>query len=190
MNYQIKAPTRAASWQAAPPALANVRVGIIGLGYVGLPLAVYMARAFPGHGLRRQQSPRQRAGKRPRPHRRSDRRGICRLAGPLPSAPIPRSSRDCNFYIVTVPTPIDARKATGPHRADALQARRSAACSARRHVVVYESTVYPGRHGGGLRADPGEGARALSFNDDFFVGYSPERINPGDMQHRLPTSSR
>jgi UDP-N-acetyl-D-galactosamine dehydrogenase len=93
--------------------------------------------------------------------------------------------RDRNFYIVTVPTPIDQAK-----RPDLTALMRASETVGRvllpGDVVVYESTVYPGATEEVCVPILAK-ASGLTFNRDFFVGYSPERINPGDLQHRLPT---
>ena len=184
MNDQIKAQPRVATGKASPPALDNVRVGIIGLGYVGLPLAVYMARHFPvtGFDVNKARVDELAQGR--------DRTGevtdeeFAAARGMSCSADI-EALRDCNFYIVTVPTPIDEAK-----RPD-LTAVMGASGTVGRvlspgDVVVYESTVYPGATEE-ICVPILARASGLSFNRDFFVGYSPERINPGDLQHRLPS---
>jgi UDP-N-acetyl-D-galactosamine dehydrogenase len=155
---------------------------IIGLGYVGLPLAVAFGRQLPTLGYD------------------IDAARIAELAGgqdhtlemepdELASASLLRYSSDpvqldaCNIYIVTVPTPIDA------YEQPDLEPLRSATRLIASHLragdlVIYESTVYPGtteevcvpllEQGSGLR-----------FNEDFYCGYSPERVSPGDRQRRL-----
>ncbi len=155
---------------------------IIGLGYVGLPLAVAFGRQLPTLGYD------------------IDAARIAELAGgqdhtlemepdELASASLLRYSSDpaqldaCNVYIVTVPTPIDA------YEQPDLEPLRSATRLIASHLragdlVIYESTVYPGtteevcvpllEQGSGLR-----------FNEDFYCGYSPERVSPGDRQRRL-----
>ena len=96
-----------------------------------------------------------------------------------------RDIADCNVYIVTVPTPIDAYKR--PDMAALRSASRSIGEVIKRgDVVVYESTVYPGATEE-VCLPIIEKTSGLRFNVDFFAGYSPERINPGDKQHRLTT---
>ena len=94
------------------------------------------------------------------------------------------SLRDCNFYIVTVPTPVDHAKR--PDLSALIGASRMVGERAlARHVVVYESTVYPGATEE-ICVPALEKTSGFRFNRDFFAGYSPERINPGDKTHRLP----
>jgi len=184
MNDESKAQTRGRSGQASPPALDNVRIGIIGLGYVGLPLAVYMARHFPVKGFDVNEA---RVGELAKGR---DRTGEVTdeefaAARDMFFTADTEALSDCNFYIVTVPTPIDKAK-----RPD-LTALICASETVGRvlfpgDVVVYESTVYPGATEE-VCVPILARASGLTFNRDFFVGYSPERINPGDLQHRLPS---
>ena len=184
MNDQIKAATRGGSGQASPPALENVRVGIIGLGYVGLPLAVYMARHFPVVGFDvKKARVGELAGGRDRTGEVTDEEFAA--ARTISFTADIEALRDCNFYIVTVPTPIDEAK-----RPDLTALMRASETVGRvlssGDVVVYESTVYPGATEEVCVPILAK-ASGLTFNQDFFVGYSPERINPGDLQHRLPS---
>ena len=184
MNDQIKAAAREGSGRARPPALENVRVGIIGLGYVGLPLAVYMARHFPVLGFDVNTARvGELAGGRDRTGEVTDEEFAA--ARTISFTADIEALRDCNFYIVTVPTPIDQAK-----RPDLTALMRASEAVGRvltpGDVVVYESTVYPGATEEVCVPILAK-ASGLTFNRDFFVGYSPERINPGDLQHRLPT---
>ena len=184
MNDQIKAAAREGSGQARPPALENVRVGIIGLGYVGLPLAVYMARHFPVLGFDVNTARiGELAGGRDRTGEVTDEEFAA--ARTISFTADIEALRDCNFYIVTVPTPIDQAK-----RPDLTALMRASETVGRvlspGDVVVYELTVYPGATEEVCVPILAK-ASGLTFNRDFFVGYSPERINPGDLQHRLPT---
>ena len=184
MNDQIKAQTRGQSGQASPPSLDNVRVGIIGLGYVGLPLAVYMARHFPVMGFDVNEA---RVGELAKGR---DRTGEVTdeefaAARDIFFTADTEALSDCNFYIVTVPTPIDEAK-----RPDLTALMRASETVGRvlfpGDVVVYESTVYPGATEE-VCVPILARTSGLTFNREFFVGYSPERINPGDLQHRLPS---
>ena len=184
MNDQIKAAAREGSGQARPPALETVRVGIIGLGYVGLPLAVYMARHFPVLGFDVNTARvGELAGGRDRTGEVTDEEFAA--ARTISFTADIEALRDYNFYIVTVPTPIDQAK-----RPDLTALMRASEAVGRvltpGDVVVYESTVYPGATEEVCVPILAK-ASGLTFNRDFFVGYSPERINPGDLQHRLPT---
>ncbi|HKA47096.1 MAG TPA: nucleotide sugar dehydrogenase [Methyloceanibacter sp.] len=183
MNDQIKAETREVGAQASPPKLEDVRVGIIGLGYVGLPLAVYMARHFPVVGFDVNKA---RVGELAKGR---DRTGEVTdeefaAARTISFGADIEALRDCNFYIVTVPTPIDQAKR--PDLTALMRASEAVGLVlSPGDVVVYESTVYPGATEEVCVPILAK-ASGLTFNRDFFAGYSPERINPGDLQHRLP----
>jgi UDP-N-acetyl-D-glucosamine/UDP-N-acetyl-D-galactosamine dehydrogenase len=165
------------------PVLADVRIGVIGLGYVGLPLAVYLARHFPVVGF---DIDRERVAELARGLDRTQEvaEEEFTLARDIAYAADVENLREANFYIVTVPTPVDQAK-----RPDlsALVAASHVVGSVLGpgNVVVYESTVYPGATEE-VCVPVLEQASGLSFNRDFFAGYSPERINPGDKTHRLP----
>ena len=172
-----------ATAKANPPALENVRIGIIGLGYVGLPLAVYMAGHFPVLGFDVNEP---RIGELAEGHDRTG--GVTAeefaAARTISFTADTEALHDCNFYIVTVPTPIDEAK-----RPDLMALMRASETVGRvlspGDVVVYESTVYPGATEEVCVPILAK-ASGLTFNRDFFVGYSPERINPGDLKHPLP----
>jgi len=169
---------------AALPALADVRIGIVGLGYVGLPLAVEFAKHLPvvGFDTKGSRIDELRAG---RDSTREVEPTEMALARSLVFAADPEALRACNVFIVTVPTPVDG--ACRPDLAPLVSASETVGkVMGKGAVVIYESTVYPGateevcvplleRHSG------------LRFNVDFHAGYSPERINPGDREHRLPS---
>jgi UDP-N-acetyl-D-galactosamine dehydrogenase len=169
---------------AALPTLDRVRIGVIGLGYVGLPLAVYMAQHFPVVGFdinTKRIDELSRGTDRTREVTEEE----FRLAKNLEFTADRELLRICNFYIVTVPTPIDEAR-----RPDlgALQGASETVAGALQpgSVVVYESTVYPGATEE-VCVPILEKVSGLRFNADFFAGYSPERINPGDTEHRLPS---
>ncbi len=164
--------------------LETTRIGIIGLGYVGLPLAVEFGKAFPtvGLDLKKTRIRELQAGTdntlevTPEELRQADR---------LSYTHRPEDLLDCNVYIVTVPTPIDEYKR--PDLSPLMAASQTVGKLLRRNdVVIYESTVYPGATEE-ICVPLLEQASGLTFNTDFFVGYSPERINPGDKEHRLTT---
>jgi len=184
MDDKIKAQPGLKPGKSSPPALETVRVGIIGLGYVGLPLAVYMARHFPvlGFDINKARVGELAAG-RDRTHEVTDEEFTA--ARSLGYSADIEDLKDYNFFIVTVPTPIDQAK-----RPDLTAVMRASETVGQAlspgDVVVYESTVYPGATEE-VCVPILERASGLAFNRDFFVGYSPERINPGDMQHRLPS---
>ena len=157
-------------------------IGIVGLGYVGLPLAVAFGRRYPtvGFDISRSRINALRAG-----HDASLEVEPAELATAteLEFADDVAALGRCNVYIVTVPTPIDEHKA--PDLSPLRSASRTVGSVLKAgDTVVYESTVYPGATEEVcvpiLEAESG-----LRFNIDFFAGYSPERINPGDRQRRL-----
>jgi UDP-N-acetyl-D-glucosamine/UDP-N-acetyl-D-galactosamine dehydrogenase len=165
------------------PVLADIRIGVIGLGYVGLPLAVYLARHFPvlGFDTDRERVAELRSGL---DRTREVTEQEFAQAAHISYAADIGSLREANFYIVTVPTPVDQAK-----RPDlsALVAASHVVGTVLTpgNVVVYESTVYPGATEE-ICVPELEKASGLTFNREFFAGYSPERINPGDKTHRLP----
>ena len=164
--------------------LNNLNIGIIGLGYVGLPLAVEFGKHYPtvGFDINAARVAELEGG--------SDSTLECsdeELADAkhLAYTPDLDGIRDCNFYVVTVPTPI------GDGHRPLLTPLRGASETLGKvlkkgDIVVYESTVYPGCTEEFCVPLLEEGS-GLKMNEDFFVGYSPERINPGDKEHRLPT---
>ena len=165
------------------PALSDVRIGIIGLGYVGLPLAVYLARRFDVVGFDIDQG---RVAELERGHDRT--REVTdeemKLATGFKATTDKARLADCNFFIVTVPTPIDEARQpdlTACRKASEMVGSVMKAGS----VVVYESTVYPGATEE-VFVPILERVSGLKFNVDFAAGYSPERINPGDHSRRLP----
>ena len=165
------------------PTISEVRISVIGLGYVGLPLAVNLGCKFPVVGF---DTSKRRIGEL--------RDGLDRTGevsedelGSAKKLSFTGDEADlgaCNFHIVTVPTPIDTAR-----RPD-LDAIVRASETVGRHltkgsVVVYESTVFPGATEE-ICVPILERVSGLTLNRDFLAGYSPERINPGDRQHRLP----
>ena len=169
---------------SATHAVQQASIGIVGLGYVGLPLAVEFGKHFDTLGFDVHAA-----------RVASLRKGIdstCEVSSEelasssrLTMSTDPEDLRRCNVYIVTVPTPIDSAKR--PDLRPLIAASETLGRVLKRgDTVVYESTVYPGcteeicvpilaRESG------------LEFNVDFFAGYSPERINPGDKEHRVTT---
>ena len=183
MNEHPKTQPQAAAGRTSPPTLENLHIGIVGLGYVGLPLAVYLARRFPvtGFDVKRSVSPSSA--------RHRDRTGEVTdedfaAARDLAFTTDVKALESCNFFIVTVPTPIDQAKRPDLRALERASETVGSALSCG-DVVVYESTVYPGATEE-VCVPILERASGLVFNRDFYVGYSPERINPGDLEHRLP----
>jgi UDP-N-acetyl-D-glucosamine/UDP-N-acetyl-D-galactosamine dehydrogenase len=165
------------------PRLGDVRIAVIGLGYVGLPLAVYMARHFPVVGF---DIDAQRIAelKRGSDRTREITADEVAQARHLTFSSDRQAIAHCNFYVISVPTPIDQAKR--PDFAALVGASRTVGAVLKRDdIVVYESTVYPGATEEICVPVLGQTSN-LKFNQDFFVGYSPERINPGDHAHRLP----
>ncbi|MGC4110505.1 MAG: Vi polysaccharide biosynthesis UDP-N-acetylglucosamine C-6 dehydrogenase TviB [Nocardioides sp.] len=162
--------------------LGDVRIAVIGLGYVGLPVAVAFARDYDviGFDIDRRRVSELRAGS-DHTHEVSseDLAGARRLTVTAE----PEDLHTASVYIVTTPTPIDQHKQ--PDLSHVLSATRTVAAALRPgDVVVYESTVYPGATEEEC-VPLLEEVSGLVFNQDFFVGYSPERINPGDREHRF-----
>ena len=163
--------------------IENARIGVIGLGYVGLPLAVEFGRKYDTVGFdidaARIAALRQGDGDR----NREVEAGELATSTRLRFADALDDLRDRNVYIVTVPTPVNEHK--HPDFSPLIQASRDIGGLLKAgDVVVYESTVYPGATEE-ICVPELERASKLRFNADFFVGYSPERINPGDLQRRL-----
>ncbi|RSU61958.1 nucleotide sugar dehydrogenase [Sphingomonas koreensis] len=156
---------------------------VVGLGYVGLPLAVALARHFPtcGFDIAQVRIAELREG-----HDRTNEIEPERLkASSLVYADTAASCPGGDVYIVTVPTPVDDRNV--PDLRPVLSATRTVAGMidpARKPIIVYESTVYPGVTED-LCGPELEKLTGLKAGIDFFLGYSPERINPGDREHTV-----
>jgi UDP-N-acetyl-D-glucosamine/UDP-N-acetyl-D-galactosamine dehydrogenase len=159
-------------------------IAVIGLGYVGLPLAVEFGKRRPVLGFDINAA-RVAELREHRDHTLECSTEELREAGQLRYSCDPADLRAAQIFIVTVPTPVDL--ANRPDMTPLVKASETVGRALKKgDIVIYESTVYPGateevcvpileRHSG------------LVFNTDFFCGYSPERINPGDKEHRLPT---
>ncbi len=164
--------------------LRKCRIGIVGLGYVGLPLAVEFGKHFDTVGFDI------------KPHRIAElargrdstlevSRAELKAAARLSFSTDLDSLKRCRVLIVTVPTPIDEYKR--PDLTPLVKASETVGKAlSKGTVVVYESTVYPGCTEE-VCVPILERESGLKLNRDFFVGYSPERINPGDKEHRLTT---
>jgi UDP-N-acetyl-D-galactosamine dehydrogenase len=164
--------------------LRKCRIGVVGLGYVGLPLAVEFGKHYDtvGFDIKTSRIEELRSGRDSTLETdRADLKAATRLTYTDKLADL----RRCKLFIVTVPTPID-----GHNRPDLTPLLRSSESVGKvirpGAVVVYESTVYPGCTEE-VCVPILERESGLKFNKDFFVGYSPERINPGDKSHRLTT---
>ena len=162
----------------------NLRIGVIGLGYVGLPLAVEFGKHYPtvGFDIKEARIAELGLGNDSTLECSSEELAEAEHLTYTSSA---EGIADCNFYIVTVPTPIGDgnRPLLTPLRA---ASNTLSGVLKKDDIVVYESTVYPGATEE-FCVPLLEAGSELKMNTDFFVGYSPERINPGDKEHRLPT---
>src|ERR1700751_2590108 len=164
--------------------LRNCSSAVVGLGYVGLPLAVEFGKHFEtiGFDVNPQRIAQLRKG---RDRTLEVGRAELRAAQRLSFTTDLQRLRRCRVFIVTVPTPIDGYKR--PDLAPLVRASESGgAVLGKGSLVIYESTVYPGCTEEGC-VPILERASGLRFNRDFFAGYSPERINPGEKEHRLTT---
>jgi UDP-N-acetyl-D-galactosamine dehydrogenase len=160
------------------------RIGVVGLGYVGLPLAVEFGKQFStvGFDIKAERIAELVKG---RDSTLECSSAELRAAKHLKFSTRLADLRRCRVFIITVPTPIDRY-----NRPDLTPLQRSSETVGKvlkkGDVVVYESTVYPGCTEE-VCIPILEQVSGLKFNVDFFAGYSPERINPGDKEHRLPT---
>ncbi|WP_432210898.1 Vi polysaccharide biosynthesis UDP-N-acetylglucosamine C-6 dehydrogenase TviB [Acinetobacter variabilis] len=162
--------------------LSDLKIAIIGLGYVGLPLAVEFGKQLPVVGFDIQQKRIQEL-QSGQDHTLEVSSEELKQAMQLTYSAHLDDLRSCNFFIVTVPTPIDEFKQ--PDLTPLIQASTSIGKLLKKgDVVVYESTVYPGATEE-VCIPVLEQVSGLKFNQDFFAGYSPERINPGDKLHRV-----
>src|SRR5690606_31129561 len=169
---------------AALPAQDDIRIAVIGLGYVGLPLAAAFGRRYPTLGFDIDAG-RIAELREHRDHTLELSADELEAADKLAFASDPAALAGCNVFIVTVPTPIDDYKRPDLRPLESAS-RTVGRAIGRGGVVVYESTVYPGATEE-VCVPIVEAASGLRFNQDFYAGYSPERINPGDREHRLET---
>ncbi|HET9818049.1 MAG TPA: nucleotide sugar dehydrogenase, partial [Rhodanobacteraceae bacterium] len=169
---------------AALPRPDDIHLAVIGLGYVGLPLAVGFGRKLPTLGFDVNLA-RIDELKQGRDHTLEVTPEELKTATRLEFSSAPDDLGRCNVFIVTVPTPIDHAKR--PDLAPLMAASRAVGKAiGRGDVVIFESTVYPGATEE-VCVPTIERESGLKFNEDFYAGYSPERINPGDKEHRLDT---
>ncbi|MEW8627798.1 MAG: Vi polysaccharide biosynthesis UDP-N-acetylglucosamine C-6 dehydrogenase TviB [Candidatus Thiodiazotropha sp.] len=162
----------------------KVHIGVLGLGYVGLPLAVEFGKKFPTIGLDINEA---------RVEELKQGKDSSLEVDPAELQQVPHLSytsqledlKPCNVFIVTVPTPINEHKQ--PDLSPLVGASHALGKVMKTgDIAIFESTVYPGATEE-VCVPIMEQESGLKFNQDFFVGYSPERINPGDKEHRLPT---
>jgi UDP-N-acetyl-D-galactosamine dehydrogenase len=163
--------------------LSDRTLAIIGLGYVGLPLAVEFGKHRPVIGF--DINPKRVAELRAEEdHTLECSRTELKQARQLHYTSNPADLQKAQVFIVTVPTPVD--QANRPDMRPLIGASETVGRALKRgDVVIYESTVYPGATEE-VCVPVLERASGLKFNVDFYCGYSPERINPGDKEHRLP----
>jgi UDP-N-acetyl-D-glucosamine/UDP-N-acetyl-D-galactosamine dehydrogenase len=162
--------------------LDNVCIAIVGLGYVGLPLAVEFGKRYDtvGFDINAARVEELRAGRDNTLEVSADE--LAQAMRLQFSAEL-EGIRACNIYIVTVPTPIDGAKR--PDLTPLVKASEALGRVLKKgDIVVYESTVYPGCTEE-VCVPILERVSGLRFNEDFYAGYSPERINPGDKAHRV-----
>ncbi|MBJ6978105.1 Vi polysaccharide biosynthesis UDP-N-acetylglucosamine C-6 dehydrogenase TviB [Luteimonas sp. MC1895] len=166
------------------PSKDETRIAVVGLGYVGLPLAVEFGKQYAtvGFDINAARVAELGEGKDSTLEVEPE---LLASATKLSFTSDLEGIRDCNVYVVTVPTPIDSAR-----RPDLTPLRKASESLGKvlqpGDTVVYESTVYPGCTEE-VCVPILEQVSGLTFNVDFFCGYSPERINPGDKQHRVTT---
>lgn len=162
--------------------IADLKIAVIGLGYVGLPLAVEFGKKVPvvGFDIYQKRIDELKSGE---DHTLEVSPEELKLASQLSYSANLEDLKSCNFFIVTVPTPID-----DVNRPDLTPLQKASETIGRvlknGDIVVYESTVYPGATEE-ICIPVLEKVSGLRFNEDFFAGYSPERINPGDKVNTL-----
>ena len=166
------------------PEIQSSRIAVIGLGYVGLPLAVEFSKKVPtiGFDLKQERIAELSNGS---DSTREVSSTELKQAANLRFTSSVDDLQNCNVFIIAVPTPIDSNKR--PDLSPLEGASRTVAQVLKKgDVVIYESTVFPGATEEVCIPILEQQAK-LTYNKDFFAGYSPERINPGDHDHRLPT---
>ena len=164
--------------------LPNIKLAIIGLGYVGLPLAVEFGKQRPvvGFDINQKRIDELKAG---HDFTLETEPKELNAASQLSFSTKLDDLRDCNCFIVTVPTPIDQHKR--PDLTPLIKASETVGKVLKvGDIVIYESTVYPGCTEEDC-VPVLEQFSGLKYNQDFYCGYSPERINPGDKEHRVTT---
>ncbi|MES2007447.1 MAG: Vi polysaccharide biosynthesis UDP-N-acetylglucosamine C-6 dehydrogenase TviB [Pseudomonadota bacterium] len=160
------------------------KIAVIGLGYVGLPLAVEFGkvRSVLGYDINSGRVAELRSGIDSTLEVSSDE---LKSAGKLDFSSDPEDLKLCGIFIVTVPTPVD--RANRPDLSPLVKASETVGrFMSEGALVIYESTVYPGATEE-ICVPVLEKSSGRKFNVDFYCGYSPERINPGDKEHRLPS---
>ena len=162
--------------------LKRLKLAVVGLGYVGLPLAVEFGRkrSVVGFDINQRRIDQLKAGTDHTLETTTEE--LCSAKNLTYTTHI-EDLRGCNCYIITVPTPIDEFKR--PDLTPLMNASEAVGKVLKKgDIVIYESTVYPGCTEEDCVPELEKHSR-LKFNQDFFCGYSPERINPGDKEHRV-----
>lgn len=172
--------------------MQNIKIAVVGLGYVGLPLARLFATKYAvvGFDVKRERVEQLMKGVDETLEVADEvLKGVLKPAVPashetgLYCSCNLEDIRDCNYYIVTVPTPVD--KHNRPDLTPLVRASETVGkVIGKGDIVIYESTVYPGATEEDC-VPVVEKVSGLVFNKDFFAGYSPERINPGDKEHSV-----
>jgi len=159
----------------------NQKICLIGLGYVGLPLAVAFAEKFQVIGFDISETRIQELEDGHDITLEIEDDLLASVKNNITYTSNIQDTKDCNIYIVTVPTPID--KANRPDLTPLVESSKTiGTVLSKNDIVIYESTVYPGVTEDVCVSEL-EKSSGMKFNKDFFCGYSPERINPGDKEH-------
>ena len=163
--------------------LNSKKISVIGLGYVGLPLAVAFAEKFQVIGYDIDQSRvKDLKSENDKTHEISES-SLKSIKDNISYTSSIKDIKDCNIFIITVPTPID--DANRPDLTPLIKSSIAVGSVLKKDdIVIYESTVYPGVTRD-ICVPELEKSSGLIFNKDFFCGYSPERINPGDKKHTV-----
>ena len=163
--------------------LKNNKISIIGLGYVGLPLAIAFAEKFQVVGYDINESRIQDLKDGNDQTLEVESILLESVKSNISYTSDIQDTRDCNIYIITVPTPVD--EANRPDLTPLLKSSQIVGSVLKKEdIIIYESTVYPGVTRD-VCVPQLEKSSGLTFNKDFFCGYSPERINPGDKEHTV-----
>ena len=163
--------------------MINTKICLIGLGYVGLPLAVAFAEKFKVVGFDISQSRISELENGEDKTLEINNDLLSSVKHNIVYTSNIQDIKDCNIYIVTVPTPID--KTNRPDLTPLIESSRTVGTVlSKNDIVIYESTVYPGVTEE-ICVPELEKSSGLRFNIDFYCGYSPERINPGDKEHTV-----
>ena len=161
----------------------NPKICLIGLGYVGLPLAVAFSEKFQVIGFDISETRIQELENGHDITLEIEDDLLASVKNNITYTSDIRDTKDCNIYIVTVPTPID--KVNRPDLTPLIESSKTiGTVLSKNDIVIYESTVYPGVTEGICVLEL-EKSSGMKFNKDFYCGYSPERINPGDKEHTV-----